>query len=73
MIAAAARTPRHEPSRPWQWPIDVSAYDQRPQLMRREAAALARRAAYPLCSANIPSDTKLARARQPLRLSVLKT
>jgi Phage integrase family len=48
MIAAAARAARHEPPLPmWQWPIDLSTYDQRPRLLRREAAALARRAKYP--------------------------
>jgi hypothetical protein len=48
MIAAAGRTAQHEHPLPaWQWPIDLSAYDQRPRLLRREAAALARRAKYP--------------------------
>ena len=47
MIPAATRTARGHSWPTWQWPIDVSAYDQRPRLMRREAAALARRAAYP--------------------------
>ena len=48
MIAAAARTAHRERPRPtWRWPIDLSAYDQRPRLLRREAAALARRAKYP--------------------------
>jgi hypothetical protein len=46
MIAAAARAAQEHPL-PWHWPIDLSAYDQRPRLMRREAAALARRAKYP--------------------------
>jgi hypothetical protein len=41
MIAAAARTAHHERPRPmWRWPIDLSAYDRRPRLLRREAAAL---------------------------------
>jgi integrase len=31
----------------WQWPLDLSVYDRRPHLMRREAAALARRAKSP--------------------------
>jgi hypothetical protein len=48
MIAAATRMAHNEQPLPtWQWPIDLSAYDQRPRLMRREAAALARRAKYP--------------------------
>jgi hypothetical protein len=47
MIAAAARVAQHVHRLPWQWPIDLSAYDQRPRLIRREAAALARRAKYP--------------------------
>jgi hypothetical protein len=48
MIAAASRLAHNEQPPPaWQWPIDLSAYDQRHRLMRREAAALARRAKYP--------------------------
>ena len=48
MTAAAARPARTErPVATWEWPIDLSAYDRRPQLLRREAAALARRAKYP--------------------------
>jgi hypothetical protein len=35
MIAAAARVAQHEHPLLWQWPIDLSAYDQRPRLMRR--------------------------------------
>jgi hypothetical protein len=48
MIAAPARAAHSEHPLPmWQWPIDLSAYDQRPRLLRHEAAALARRANYP--------------------------
>jgi hypothetical protein len=44
-MTAAARTERSLAT--WEWPIDLSAYDRRPLLLRREAAALARRAKYP--------------------------
>jgi integrase len=48
MIAATPRTTRHDlPLRTWQWPLDLSTYNRRPRLTRRETAALARRAKYP--------------------------
>ena len=47
MIATAVRAAQHEHPLAWAWPIDSSAYDQRPRLKRHEVAALARRAKYP--------------------------
>jgi Phage integrase family len=47
MTATAVCAAQHEHPLAWAWPIDLSAYDQRPRLMRREVAALARRAKYP--------------------------
>lgn len=48
MIAVAKRVAQDERPLPaWQWPLDLSVYDQGPRLRRGEAAALARRARYP--------------------------
>ena len=47
-MSAAGSAARHAGVLPtWRWPIDLSTYDQRPRLLRREAVALARRASFP--------------------------
>ena len=39
MIAAPVHTVTHERRLAWHWPMDLSVYDQRPRLTRREAAS----------------------------------